>query len=117
MPSIWHDTVVEERVAGAGRPVYSPFAKLHYVRGLAQGRIAGARESVLAVLDARGLEVTESERRRVLSVSDPGELRAWLRRAATVAAVSELFGQAGRGEPTRAARPGELTARRPRPWD
>jgi hypothetical protein len=91
MPSIWHDAVIEERATTADRPVYSPFAKLHYGRGLAEGRIADARESVLAVLDARGLEVTESERRRVLSFTDPGELRAWLRRAATVAAVSELF--------------------------
>ena len=69
-------------------PVYSPFAKLHYGKGLAEGRAEGARESVLAVLDARGLEATDGERQRILASTDLNELKAWLRKAATAANVA-----------------------------
>jgi hypothetical protein len=86
---------LEELVTTTDWPVYSPFAKLHYGKGLAEGRAAGraedARESVLAVLDAHGLEATDGERQRILASSDLHELKAWLRKAATVAEVFELF--------------------------
>jgi hypothetical protein len=76
-------------------PVYSPFAKLHYGKGLAEGRAEGlaedARESVLAVLDVRGFKVTDGERQRILASSDLDELKAWLRKAVTVTEVFELF--------------------------
>jgi hypothetical protein len=65
-------------------PVYSPFAKLHYGKGLAEGQAEGhaedARESVLAVLDARGLNPADSDRQRILASTDLNELKAWLRR-------------------------------------
>ena len=87
--------LLEELVATTDWPVYSPFAKLHYGKGLAEGRAEGraedARESVLAVLDARGLEATDGDRQRILSSTDLNELKAWLRKAATVANVSDLF--------------------------
>ena len=72
-------------------PVYSPFAKLHYGKGLAEGRAEHARESVLAVLDARGLNPADGDRQRILASADLNELKAWLRKAATAANVSDLF--------------------------
>jgi hypothetical protein len=83
--------LLEELVTTTDWPVYSPFAKLHYGKGLAEGRTEDARESVLAVLDARGLEATDGDRQRILSSTDLNELKAWLRKAATVANVSDLF--------------------------
>ena len=82
-------------MTAADWPVYSPFAKLHYGKGLAEGRAEGraehARESVLAVLDARGLNAADSDRQRILASTDLNELKAWLRKAATAASVSDLF--------------------------
>jgi hypothetical protein len=72
-------------------PVYSPFAKLHYGKGLAEGRTEDARESVLAVLAARGLNPADGDRQRILASTDLNELKAWLRKAATAANVSDLF--------------------------
>jgi hypothetical protein len=77
-------------------PVYSPLAREHYGKGLAEGEERGraedARESVLSVLDARGLKATESERKRILACADLDELKAWLRQAVSISEVSELFG-------------------------
>ena len=48
-----------------------------------EGKIANARTSVLAVLKARGLSVSEEERAHILASQDPDELARWLTRAAT----------------------------------
>lgn len=76
-------------------PVYSSLAKEHYGKGLADGEERGraddARESVLAVLDARGLQPTEQERQWIHASTDLDELKAWLRKAVNVGKVSELF--------------------------
>ena len=60
--------------------------------GEEKGRTAGKAEAVLAVLEARGLEVTGALRRRILKATDPGEVDQWLRRAAVVQKAKELFG-------------------------
>ena len=46
---------------------------------------------MLAVLDARGLNPADGERQRILASTDLNELKAWLRKAATAANVSDLF--------------------------
>jgi hypothetical protein len=46
---------------------------------------------VLEVLDARGLAVTTEQRERIVECSDSETLKRWLRAAATVASVRELF--------------------------
>src|SRR5512133_330687 len=60
--------------------------------GRSEGRAEGKADSVLEVLDARGIVVTQEQRRRILECSDLERLGAWLRRAATVADASGLFG-------------------------
>jgi hypothetical protein len=46
---------------------------------------------VIAVLEARGLEVPDDVRERVLGSAELAELDRWIRRAAVVSAAGELF--------------------------
>jgi hypothetical protein len=47
--------------------------------------------AVLAVLEARGLAVSDSQRERIVGSADLETLAHWLRRAATVASTDALF--------------------------
>ena len=64
--------------------------------GRAAGRAEGRRELaaalVLAVLAARGLEVSAADRQRILAEPDAARLERWLLRALTCPDVSALFG-------------------------
>lgn len=56
-----------------------------------QGRAEAEAESVLRVLAARGVEVTDEVHDRVTSCTDADQLAEWLRRAATADTADELF--------------------------
>jgi len=59
--------------------------------GKAEGEAKGKAEAVLSVLAARGLEVTEEQRERILSATSATLLEGWLRQAITAASVAALF--------------------------
>ena len=61
----------------------SDFARRYYGQGLA--------ESVLAVLDARGVAVPDSVRTLITESRDLRQLDRWLRRAVTAESVDDLF--------------------------
>jgi hypothetical protein len=61
----------------------SDFARRYYAEGEAK--------AVLAVLDARGIEVADSVREDITSCTDLDQLDTWIRRAATANKVQELF--------------------------
>ncbi|WP_246083781.1 hypothetical protein [Nonomuraea diastatica] len=95
--------LMEEIMTSTDWPVYSPFAREHYGRGLEEGRTEGkaegrtegkaeeAAKSVLLVLTARGLDVSEDARVRITSCTDLAQLETWLTRAATAQALQDLF--------------------------
>ena len=56
-----------------------------------KGKGAARAEAILEFLDARGLVPNEEQRARILACTDLEQLRQWVRRAATVATVDELF--------------------------
>ena len=58
----------------------------------AKGALASKASAVLAVLEARGLEVSADERERILACSELATLDGWVRKAATVSSTGELFG-------------------------
>jgi hypothetical protein len=58
----------------------------------ARGEVRGAAETLLAVIEARGLHLTENQRRRVESCEDPGQLMAWAKRAVLAPTVTDLIG-------------------------
>jgi Uma2 family endonuclease len=59
--------------------------------GREEGRAEGVAASVLAVLEARGIRVTKAARDRVTRCTDAAQLDRWVRRAAVVQKVAELF--------------------------
>jgi hypothetical protein len=65
----------------------SDFAQKYY----GEGEAKGIRESVLAVLAARGLALSEADRAKVAACSDSATLGRWLTRAARATATADVF--------------------------
>lgn len=58
---------------------------------VAQGRQEGEQAALLEVLDARGLQVDEPARQRIMTCTDLAQLKSWLRKAARAESIQELF--------------------------
>ncbi|MFI0979781.1 hypothetical protein ACH4SP_22615 [Streptomyces sp. NPDC021093] len=56
-----------------------------------EGREEGLASGVLLVLEARGIPVPESVRKRVLGCTDDAVIRGWYNRALTAATAEDLF--------------------------
>ena len=56
-----------------------------------QGRAEGQAEALLDFLDARGIAVPDDVRRRIAECTDSDQLHIWIRRAATVEKIDDLF--------------------------
>jgi hypothetical protein len=73
----------------------SDFAKRYFgqgeAQGKAQGKAQGEARALLAVLEARGLEISHEARELISGCTDLDQLDAWVRRAVTVDEVDELF--------------------------
>ncbi|WP_345337836.1 hypothetical protein [Planotetraspora kaengkrachanensis] len=64
----------------------------HWVdQGREEGRAEGEAAAILAVLDARGLEISSDTRDRITRCDDLKVLETWIRRAVTVNSADELF--------------------------
>jgi predicted transposase/invertase (TIGR01784 family) len=59
--------------------------------GEAKGEAKGKAQAIVAVLEARGLSVTDAQRTRILGCTDLERLERWVRRAATVKTAAALF--------------------------
>ncbi|MGK5556949.1 hypothetical protein ACSNOI_35605 [Actinomadura kijaniata] len=59
------------------------------------GKAEGEAESVLTVLEERGIEVPRDVRERITSCTGLDQLETWLRRAVTVRSAAELFDAGG----------------------
>jgi hypothetical protein len=70
----------------------SDFARRYYAEGEADGESRGESRAVLAVLEARGVEVPPDARERITGCTDRTVLAAWIRRAATAHRVEEVLG-------------------------
>lgn len=58
---------------------------------ISQGRAEGEAEAVLAVLDARGIDVPDDMKSRITTCTDLKQLTTWVRRAAVAEKVDDLF--------------------------
>lgn len=65
------------------------------------GEAAGMAKSVLRILKARGLPVTDDVSERITSCTDPARLEKWLDRSATVERAEDLFDHEGPEQPDR----------------
>lgn len=70
-----------------GYEYQSDFAKKY----VAQGRAEEAARSVLAVLQARGIAVSDAARERILAEKEPERLRRWLDKAAVAASAASVL--------------------------
>ncbi|GAA3157734.1 hypothetical protein GCM10010486_24750 [Nonomuraea roseoviolacea subsp. carminata] len=97
--------LLEEIMTSTDWPVYSPFAREHYGRGLDEGRAEGRAEGeakgkaeeaarmLLLVLAARGFELPDDMRVQISTCDDLAQLESWTTRAVTAQALQELFDQ------------------------
>lgn len=69
------------------REYKSDFARHYY----AEGEAKGEAKSVLIVLEARGVPVSEEARVRIVGCTDLAVLESWVVRAMTAGSVEELF--------------------------
>lgn len=69
----------------------SEFVRKYVLQGRAEGRAEGEATALLAILDARGIEVPEEARTRITGCTNLDQLEAWVRRAATAEKIDELF--------------------------
>jgi hypothetical protein len=69
----------------------SAYARRLKAEGKAEGKAEAEATAVLAVLDARGIEVPDDVRTRITACSDLDQLLTWVRRAATADAIEDLF--------------------------
>ncbi|MFI5779901.1 hypothetical protein [Nocardia sp. NPDC051570] len=60
-------------------------------RYVAEGVVAGEARLLLAVLDSRGISISQDAKDRITSCKDPDQLEMWGRRASTVDSVDQLF--------------------------
>jgi hypothetical protein len=83
------------KLGGVEYEYQSEFVRKYVFQGRAEGRVEGRAEgeanAVLAVLDARGIEISDAVRARVTACTDLDQLDAWVRRAVTVASADDLF--------------------------
>jgi predicted transposase YdaD len=97
--------ILEDLMANGTYQYQSDFAKRYVAQGEAHGRAEGRAEgeakgkaegraqAILAVLEARGIEVPELVRHRVLGCTDVSILDVWIARAVTANAASDVVGE------------------------
>ena len=69
-----------------------PYVRDSYRKGKAEGKAEAKADSVLTILDARGVRVTKAVREKILSCTDAALLQRWLRSAASASSAAEVFG-------------------------
>jgi hypothetical protein len=63
-------------------------------KGMREGKAEGEAQALLLLLQTRRIRLTASQRQRVQSCREVRRLRTWIRRAATAATATEVFGAA-----------------------
>jgi hypothetical protein len=83
---------LEARMAVAGTYQYqSEFARRYFSQGEAKGEVKGEAKALLKVLSARGIEVPDDARERIIGCADLDQLETWVSRAATATSIHDLF--------------------------
>jgi hypothetical protein len=95
LPAAARDYLEACMATTTGHRYYSDFARRYFdqgeAEGEAKGQAKGEARAVLAVLDARGIEVPDELRERIAGCTDLEQLDTWVRRAATARTAQDLF--------------------------
>ncbi|WP_437763161.1 hypothetical protein WMF27_42495 [Sorangium sp. So ce281] len=84
-----------EAMMKSGYQFQSEFARSYVAKGRQEGILEAKAHDVLAVLEARGLEVPVEVRERVLASTDLDELDRWIRRAVIISDAQDLLATTG----------------------
>ncbi|WP_437991362.1 hypothetical protein [Sorangium sp. So ce145] len=88
-----------EAMMKSGYQFQSEFARSYVAKGreegIREGTLKTKAQAVLAILEARGIEVPAEVRERVLASTDIDELDRWIRRAAVISDARELLATTG----------------------
>jgi hypothetical protein len=82
---------LEELMRIEGYEFQSEILRNNFAKGRAEGHAEGQADALLSILTARGLEISESQRARILTCGDRPTLETWLRRALQIEHVDDLF--------------------------
>jgi hypothetical protein len=69
----------------------SDFAKKYYGQGRDDGRAEGEARALLAALRARGIQVPDAARERILAEKDPDRLERWVERAVIATSLADVL--------------------------
>jgi hypothetical protein len=78
---------LEEPMATGTYEYQSDFARRYY----GQGRVEGEATALLGFLEARGIAVPDDAHKRITQCTDLEQFATWIRRAATISTIDELF--------------------------
>jgi hypothetical protein len=87
--------LIEAALGEAARKAFEMLPETYQFQGptYLRGRAEGEAKAVIAFLEARGLSVTDQQRSQILECSDAERLSSWVRKAATLTDVNDLFEQ------------------------
>lgn len=94
---VLYSGLIEKALSEAARkalemdPQIKQFFSEAHQRSYAKGKAEGKAESVMTILQQRGLVLTDEQQRHILSCTDVAILDRWLARALSVASVDELL--------------------------
>ncbi|GAA1631742.1 hypothetical protein GCM10009828_069470 [Actinoplanes couchii] len=87
--------LLEELMMTAEYQYKSDWARNLVAEGKAEGKVENQAESVLTVLDAKGVAVSAKARSVITNCTDLAQLNEWLRRAVTAERIEDLGGALG----------------------
>ncbi|WP_117208266.1 hypothetical protein [Allorhizocola rhizosphaerae] len=94
LPAAARASLEESMTVIAGYRYQSEFARRYFSEGEAQGeargKAQGEAEAVLAILDARGIDVPDRIRAEIEGCTDLDRLGGWIRQAATAQRIEDL---------------------------
>lgn len=92
-PTQWHLQALAKALARPDAPpvVIEDTYFLAMDEGEKVGAVKASAKAVLAVLTARGLEVTEAQRAKVIACADLATLEGWIKRAVTLPTTEEVL--------------------------
>ena len=94
---VLYSGLIEKALSEAARkaldmePQIKQFFSEAHQRSYAKGEAKGKAESVMKILQQRGLAMTDEQQRQILSCTDVATLDRWLDRVLSVASVDELL--------------------------
>lgn len=96
---VLYSSLIESSLGDAARKAFEmlPEAQQFFSdsqrKSFDRGQLQGQAKTIVAVLEARELAISDEQRQRILECSDVSELDRWVRKAVTVKTTDELFAE------------------------